>query len=224
MAKQNKMTAGQQAAADGQHGVRFAAFGDRRRRTVCHLRGWLPGILLPRRISNVCCAAYCHGGAWYLGAFWTASGRGSGRSSNKVASSDAVFAFSARLIQIVELRGVDPALRHVPGEIDRLVTVGITDSRFYGSPCRIGRLMLRRLLGEDRLWCGRLSHKHQYHGQRASELASGGAGASGEADLIVATAAVLCFTRCDERAGSQRACASGPMNLKHVGTKITHSS
>ena len=64
---------------------------------------------------------------------------------------------------IVELQFVDPALRHVfLQKSDRLVAVGISNSRFHRSPCRSGRLMLRRLLGGIRLGCGRLSHNHQY--------------------------------------------------------------
>jgi hypothetical protein len=64
---------------------------------------------------------------------------------------------------IVELRCVDPALRHVLlKKTDCLVTGGVADSRFHRSPCRTGRLVLRRLLGGIRLGCGRLSHNHQY--------------------------------------------------------------
>ena len=112
---------------------------------------------------------------------------------------------------IVELGGVDPALRHVIlQETDRLVTVGITDSRLHGSPCRIGWLVLRRLLGGIRLGCGRLSHNHQYpraRERRRSRPAS--AEATGEADPTVATGTALSFARYDERVGLQRTCAIG---------------
>ena len=70
---------------------------------------------------------------------------------------------------IVELRCVDPALRHVfLQKSDRLVAVGIADSRFHGSLAGLGRLVLRRLLGGIRLGCGRLSHNPSIPG-RASE-------------------------------------------------------
>jgi hypothetical protein len=44
---------------------------------------------------------------------------------------------------------------------DRLVSIGITDARFWGSLSRIGWLLLRRL-GWLRLGRGRLIHNPQY--------------------------------------------------------------
>jgi hypothetical protein len=57
-------------------------------------------------------------------------------------------------------------------ESNRLVTFGIADSRVHRSLCRVGRLVLRRLLGGIRLGCGRLSHNPSIPGPRVSELAS----------------------------------------------------
>jgi hypothetical protein len=110
---------------------------------------------------------------------------------------------------IVELRCVDPALRHMLlQKADRLITVGIADSRFHRP--LVCRLLLRHLLGGIRLGCGRLSHNHQYpraRERRRSRPAS--AEATGEADPTVATGTALSFARYDERAGPQRTCANG---------------
>jgi len=63
---------------------------------------------------------------------------------------------------IVELRSIDPSLRHMfLQKSDRLVTIGIADARFHGSLCRVGWLLLRRL-GRLRLGRGRLIHNPQY--------------------------------------------------------------
>jgi hypothetical protein len=63
---------------------------------------------------------------------------------------------------VVELRSIDPSLRHVLlQKSDRLVTIGIADARFHGSLCRVGWLLLRRL-GGLRLGRGRRIHNPQY--------------------------------------------------------------
>ena len=164
MAKQNKMTAGQEAAAsDGQHGVSLAALRDCRMHVMRDLRAGCRSALprrdfertllrlLPRRrlVRRV-----------VVGSRWRPRIRQIVEQDRQVRGR---FRLECPAHPIVELRCVDPALRHVfLQKSDRLVTVGIADSRFHGSPCRSGRLVLRRLLGGIRLGCGRLSHNHQY--------------------------------------------------------------
>ena len=163
MAKQNKMTAGQEAAATTASTVSALLRCGMAGCTWCAISGLAAGVRCQGGISNVRCSACCHGGAWYGVAFRADGGRGSGRSSNKTASSDAVFAFSARLIRSSNSdASIRPCAMCSCKKADRLVTVGIADSRFHGSLCRVGRLVLRRLLGGIRLGCGRLSHNHQY--------------------------------------------------------------
>jgi aspartate kinase len=63
---------------------------------------------------------------------------------------------------VVELRSIDPSLRHVLlQKSDRLVTIGIADAGFHGSLYRVSGLVLRRL-GGLRLGRGRLIHNPQY--------------------------------------------------------------
>ena len=75
---------------------------------------------------------------------------------------------------VVELRCIDPSLRHVfLQKSDRLVTVGIADARFHGSPCRVGWLVLRRLRGGSGSGVDDSVTTPSILGPRASELASG---------------------------------------------------
>ena len=77
----------------------------------------------------------CHGGAWKVTGSTAVEGRGSGRSENSGVISAEVFACKRPAHPLVELPGIQPALGQVlPKELDRTITVRVTDPRLDASP------------------------------------------------------------------------------------------
>ena len=139
MAKQNKMTAGQEAAASTASAVSALLRCGTAGCTWCAISGLAAGVRCQGGISNErCCRLLPRrrlvGGG--VGCRWWPRFR---QILEKDRQFWCRFGLESPAHPIVELRCVDPALRHVfLQKSDGLVTVGIADSRFHGAFCRVG--------------------------------------------------------------------------------------
>ena len=91
---------------------------------------------------NAAAAACCHGGGWYAGGVLDRRRPRLGQIVEQDRELRCRSAFSARLIRSSNSEAsIRPCAMCSCKKADRLVTVGIADSRFHGSPCRVGRLV-----------------------------------------------------------------------------------